>query len=152
MLFLCSFSDDVPYIKLKTPANSFVKSIRDIQISKDKLFIHEGVSQKVMVFDKDGNFIKQIGRVGRSPNEYIHLRSFCVDKNNEDLLLYTGDFGDVFRFNINGEVKNKLFRSYFDDYMYCLHSILVFSGFAVLDIRNLPDNIAQFTPTNLQGQ
>ena len=149
---LSDFSDDVSYIKLKTPSNIIVKSIRDIQISKDKFFIHEGLSQKVMVFDRDGNFIKQIGRIGRGPNEYINLRSFHVDKNNEDLLLYTGDLGDVFRFNFNGVLLSKLFRVYFDDCMYCLNNILIFSGFEVFDIRNLPDNIAQFATTNMQGQ
>lgn len=149
---LSNFSDDVSYVKLKTPPNIIIKVIRDIQISKDHIFIHEGLSQRVIVFDKEGNFIKQIGRIGRGPNEYIHLRSFCIDKNNTDLLFYTGDLGDVFRFNSDGELTEKLFSSYFSDQMYYLNNNLVFSGFSVFDIRNLPDNINQFSTRSILGE
>lgn len=148
---LSNFSENVSYIKLKTPPNIFIRVIRDIQISKDHIFIQEGLSQKVMVFDMEGNFIKQIGRIGRGPNEYIKLRSFCFDRNNEDLFFYTGNSGDIFKYNSNGELIDKLFRFPFADYMYSLNNILVFSGISG-PTKGMLDGITQFATTNMQGQ
>lgn len=146
---LSKYTDDVSYIKLKTPPNIFIRIIRDIQIFKGIVFIHDG--EKVMVFDKEGNYIKQIGKVGRGPNEYINLRSFCFDKKNEDFLLFTGNSGDILRFNSNGQLIEKLFKLYWADYMYSLDNILVFSGIMGLT-RNMPDSITQFATTNKLGQ
>jgi hypothetical protein len=148
---LSNFSDDVTYIKLKPPPTIIIKDIRDVQISKGNIFIHEGLSQKVIVFDKDGKFIKQIGRIGRGPNEYINLRSFCFDKNNEDLFFYTGNSGYVFKFKPNGELIEKLFRFPFADQMYFLNNIFIFSGFAG-PTKGMPDGITQFATTDRLGQ
>ena len=148
---LSNFSEDVSYIILKTPSSVIIKSINDIQISNGNIFILEGLSNKVMVFDMNGNFKKQIGKIGRGPNEYLSLRSFCLDQNDEDLLFYTGYSGDVYKFNNNGELIGRLFRFPFADYMYSLDNKLVFSGFAGSN-RNMPDNITQFAITNLLGQ
>jgi len=86
------------------------------------------------------------------PNEYIYLRSFCFDQNNEDLLLYTGPSGYVLRYNSNGKVVGKLFKFPYADYMYSVGNILIFSGFVFLEARNMPDNLTQFATTNLLGQ
>ena len=105
-----------------------------------------------MDLEMEGKFIRQIGRKGKWPNEYINLRSFCFDKNNEDLLFYTGDFGNIFKFNSNGEFIEKLFRLPYADQFYSLNNILVFSGFGIQNIRKMPDDITQFATTNRLGQ
>lgn len=145
---LSTFSENVSYIKLKTPPNIFIKDIREVQIIDERIYI-DGDS-RVMVFDLSGNFIRQIGGQGRGPNEYINLRSFVVDKNNKDILLYTGNSGNIVKFNSNGELIKKLFSFPYADYVYCLDTTLVFSGFWT-DTRNMPDNIFQFSTTNTLG-
>lgn len=146
---LSNFSDEVSYIKLKTPPGIFVRFVRDVQISRDKIYIDD--ISNVMVFDMEGNFIKQIGRQGRGPDEYIHLRSFFVDEMDEDIIFYTGNSGNVLRFNSSGKVTEKLFSYDYADNMYSLNNILVFSGLMSFTTRNMPDNIFQFSTTNMQG-
>jgi hypothetical protein len=148
---LSSFSDDVNYIKLKTPSNIIIKEIWDVQILKGNFFILEGLSETVMVFDKAGNFIKQIGNRGRGPDEYIYLRSFCIDQNNEDLLFYTSPSG-ILRYSSNGKVIGKLFKFPYADNMYSVGKILVFTGFLTFETRNMPDDLTQFATTNQLGQ
>jgi len=146
---LSNLTDDISYIKLKTPANTFVQIINDVQIFKNYIFIHE--NQRVMVFDRAGNYLRTIGRIGRGPNEYIYLRSFCINKDNEDLLFYTGPRGDIFRFNTNGDFIEKLFSYRDADYMYFLNDKLVFSGI-MGTTKNMPENRTQIASTDLTGQ
>ena len=149
---LSDFADDISYIKLKTPPNVFVQIIHDVQISEENIFILE--NQRVMVFDREGNYIRTIGKVGRGPNEYVYLRSFCVVKNDEgkdELIFYTGPEGDVYRYNVNGDVIAKLFTYRFADYMYLIGDKLLFSGLLTPSL-NLPDNITQFASMDFNGQ
>lgn len=148
---LSDFADDISYIKLKTPSNVFVQIINDVQISKENIFILE--NQRVMVFDREGNYIRTIGKIGRGPNEYVYLRSFCVVKNDEgkdELIFYTGPEGDVYRYNVNGDVIAKLFTYRFADYMFLIGDKLLFSGFTTTTI-NLPENITQFASMDFNG-
>jgi hypothetical protein len=149
---LSEFADDISYIKLNTPPSVFVQIINDVQISDENIFIHE--NQRVMVFDRDGNYIRTIGKNGRGPNEYVYLRSFCVVKNDEgkeELIFYTGPEGNVYRYNVNGDVIEKLFTYRFADYMDLINDKLLFSGFTT-NTKNLPENITQFASTNFKGQ
>jgi hypothetical protein len=149
---LSEFADDISYIKLKTPPNTFIKGIGYVRISKENIFILE--NQIVMVFDRAGNYIRTIGRIGRGPNEYVYLRSFCVVKNDggkDELIFYTGPEGDVYRYNVNGDVIDKLFTYRFADYIGSIGDKLLLSGFITSSI-NLPDNITQFASTDFKGQ
>jgi len=126
---LSNFSDDVRYIKLKTPPNTFIRRIDDVQIHKGKIFILENLS-KVMVFDIEGNFIGQIGKTGRGPSEYIFLFSFAYDENSDDLLFYA-ESKYVSRYDSNGDFIEKLFRFQTTDFMYLFNNKFVFTGSAV---------------------
>ncbi len=149
---LSDFADDISYIKLKTPPNVFVQIIHDVQISEENIFILE--NQRVMVFDREGNYIRTIGKVGRGPNEYVYLRSFCVVENDEgkdELIFYTGPEGDVYRYNVNGDVIAKLFTYRLADYMFLIGDKLLLSGLWTPSL-NLPDNITQFASMDFNGQ
>jgi len=151
-LLLSNFSDDVSYIKLKTPQNIIIRRVNDVQIFGNKIYFEETLSETIMVFDMNGNFIKQIGKVGRGPGEYIYLRSFCFDEVSGDLLLYTGPSGTVKRYDPEGEFIEDIFNVPFDDYMYANDSLLIFSGFLCTVVRNMPENIFQFLTTTKKGQ
>jgi len=150
-LKLSSYTDEVNYVKLKTPPDVFIKLISDIQVNENKIYVQEGLSNTVMVFDMEGNFAGRIGKVGRGPNEYIILRSFCIDDLTGDLLFFTGWEGDVFRYNSNGEFIGQLFTRKLADYMAFVENKLVFSGL-IGSTRNLPDYISQFAITDIAGQ
>jgi hypothetical protein len=148
---LSNLAYDVSYIKLKTPKDIIIKLIRDVQISKENIFIHEGLSEKVMVFDMEGNFIRLIGKRGRGPNEYINLISFCFDKNTEDLLFYTGNSGNVLKYRSDGTFIGRLFNFSYADYMYSLDNLFIFSGITG-PTKGMPDGITQFATINMSGE
>ncbi len=148
-MFLSDYTDEISYVKLKTPDGFFIKVIRDIQFANDRIYVFEGIINKVAVFDMDGNYIQTIGRVGRGPNEYIALNSFYVDEINGGLLFYTSS-GDIFRFSSDGVLIEKLFTLRYANEMYCLNNNLIFTGFMSSN-RNMPDSIMKITVTDIKG-
>jgi hypothetical protein len=149
---LSNFCDDVTYIKLKTPDNIFIPSIRDIQISKENIFIQVG--EIVMVFDMEGKFLRQIGKVGRGPTEYIYLKSFCFDNTGDYLFFLTGSPSNyIFKYTRDGEFIEKLFTYRFADKMFCLNNNFVFSCYTLFSSKRFhPENIFKLATTDMSGK
>lgn len=66
------------YIPLETSQNCLLKRITQIEFSASYIFISD--FYKLLQFDREGKFIRQIGDIGRGPGEYIYVMGFCIDK------------------------------------------------------------------------
>lgn len=84
------FSDlveDVEFVKLETTNASLLGNICKILLFNDHLFIQTmGVDNSnalISVFDRNGKFIRKIGRIGQGPGEYRLARDIAV---NDSLL------------------------------------------------------------------
>lgn len=85
----------------------FINSIRKLQMHENELFLFDMIySQKVIVFDRKGNYLRSIGRAGEGPGEYLQSIDFLIDKNEVHIL----DVSKVLTYNLNGEYlySNKL--------------------------------------------
>ena len=75
------FSDDLEYIPLElTPT---IGQDMKINLTKDYIIVRNyarGVNSLLLLFDrKSGKFIRQIGKIGRGPEEYHgHLTAFII--------------------------------------------------------------------------
>jgi hypothetical protein len=85
---MSSLFKKVTPIPLETTDESLIGYIRDVQIFDGKIFVLDtDYSKGVFVFDMDGKFIRQIGRVGQGPGEYITLSDFTIDEINHKIYL-----------------------------------------------------------------
>jgi hypothetical protein len=82
------FSFDNPDLEIYTIGDMLISPAGDY-------FILDGKARKVMQFDKEGKFIRFIGKYGEGPGEYALAACPYMDKYN-NLYLY-----DVVRFRIN---------------------------------------------------
>ena len=73
-----SLIDDISYIKLETNSDCLIGSIHQILCTKDYIFIMDVfVANAVYCFDKQGNFVRQIGKKGQVPgNTRVYAK--CV--------------------------------------------------------------------------
>jgi len=86
------------YVPLETTPESLLERLRLIEMTESLIFVSD--YNKVVEFDRDGNYIRTIGTMGRGPNEYLVLNDFCLDEtkgiiyilaNEADLLVYGFD-------------------------------------------------------------
>jgi hypothetical protein len=88
-----------------TNASSLLSHISKIRVFKDEIFILDIRQNKLVVFSKDGKFLRSIGRIGRGPGEYIRLTGFEIDHRTNELLLLDKSEGKALIYSMDGTFK-----------------------------------------------
>lgn len=73
--------DSIEVIKLETSANSLIGRIRKIEYLNNKIYILTD-SQVLLIFDKNGHFLKKLDKKGKGMGEYIEIKDFFIDNDN----------------------------------------------------------------------
>ena len=68
----------IEYIQLETSPKSLLGRIDKIQIKDNKIYVLDFDNALLLVFDRSGKFIRQIGTQGRGPGEYIGILDFAL--------------------------------------------------------------------------
>lgn len=75
-----NYVDEVKYIKLENIPESMFAYANKLIFQGDKIYILDRTgAHHVYVFSREGDFIAQIGEIGKGPQEYLQLRDFDVD-------------------------------------------------------------------------
>lgn len=81
VLNLSEFADSIEIIPLETRDNNLIGWIHRIISTPDRYYLSSAVSyttQKLFVFDKSGKFIRQIGKEGEGPQDYMEMSDFTL--------------------------------------------------------------------------
>lgn len=85
---LSSFVSKVEYISLKTDDRNPIGTIVTIEFFNNLIFIkHTPRSPRLSVFSTTGEHLYNIGKLGRGPEEYAHMKDFTIDKINNQVLI-----------------------------------------------------------------
>ena len=127
-LKLSEIAQKVEYIKLDTSEKGLMGWVSDAIILKDRIVLvdNKGGHKGAFLFDKDGAFIKQIGKRGKGPEgEYNEILGIDIDYENEKIMILPGnqrfiqlyDFDGNFIENI-GKTEGETGFSYYNKYIY----------------------------------
>lgn len=93
--------DSVNYIVLRAPDSIVIGFPSVIQMEGSEIFVLDrDYSNRVHRFSRKGEFINQIGNVGRGPGEYEDPQTFSV----ADTLVYITAIGKVLCYSITGKL------------------------------------------------
>ncbi len=104
---LSQLGKELQYIPLETKTDYLIKEIDKIEFSDSFIFVSE--TKRLLQFDMKGKFIRQIGSVGRGPEEYLSVPDFCIANikhevniiSNGKLLIYGFDGHFIKSFNLS---------------------------------------------------
>ncbi len=99
---ISTIADSIYYIKLETSNECLIKNIQKIYVDKELIFILDN-NERLLLFDRDGKFLNQIGRIGKGPGEYS-INDFSVDSVNN--IVYILDARQILGYNYSGEFIN----------------------------------------------
>lgn len=75
----CILTDSIEIIKLNTSDECLIGEIKQVSFTDQFIFVSDPyVSQKIFMFDKNGKFVKNIGRQGGGPGEYSIISKFTI--------------------------------------------------------------------------
>lgn len=104
----------IQYVLLKIPLDDQkIKNLDRIKIYDEKIYVSDGRSKSLVVFDMQGNPLSSVGRNGRGPGEYLNLTDFdvdakgnihIVDGNADKLLIYDSDYRFVTEIKLPFEI------------------------------------------------
>ena len=75
---LSDIADEVQYIPLETNSECILSKGYTIVPTKDYFFIADG-EKPLFVFDREGKFVRKIGKVGKGPGEFHNGNQFHID-------------------------------------------------------------------------
>ena len=93
------FATSVTYVPLETKTNCLVGMISKIDLNESVIAISD--SKKILLFNWQGKFLRQIGRTGKGPGEYILVMDFLL-KGNDIYITSTGKTA-IIKYSIDGK-------------------------------------------------
>jgi hypothetical protein len=82
---LSKIASEVKYIPLKTSENSLISYIHDIKTDNARIYVF--ILEKILCFDKKGEFLFKLENKGRGPEEYTNIYDWDISPENNLLLL-----------------------------------------------------------------
>jgi hypothetical protein len=94
---------DKEIIILETAPNGLLSHIESIDLYKDNIYILDSRRISIYVFDRGGRYVSTIGRQGRGPGEYDRIMGFCIDRDNDEVLISTSDPDKIMYYSLSGQ-------------------------------------------------
>lgn len=97
-------------IPLETNENCLIGRIGKLITHDKRIYVLNLLGEEVaelLVFDEEGHFIRQIGDVGRGPNEAVILKDFALDKIQNEIILLDSYGRKLLFFDTEGEFLRK---------------------------------------------
>ena len=95
--------DHIEYIKLETKPECLI-GFGEAVIAGSNVYVRNSRPASLLVFDKQGKFVKQISRQGKGPGEYINFAYFDVSPDNRYLAI-GGSGGGIKLYTTEGEFR-----------------------------------------------
>ena len=108
-LRLSEIADEIFSVELELTDESLLRSdwpARRVLLSENYIIIVQAL--EIFVFDKEGRFVRQIGRVGQGPGEFTWLMDITIDESNKHLFITDGR--RIIRYHLNGEYIDEIVR------------------------------------------
>lgn len=95
-------SVDFVFIPLETQENFLIGEIIEVQFLEDRLFVLDrSNANNLYVFDKEGDFLSQVGTMGNAPGQYNRIASFDVDSDRRLIIVHDVGVNQLLHFDLD---------------------------------------------------
>jgi hypothetical protein len=94
---LSSICSNLEYVPLETGPDCMLSGITHIYVSDSSLYVTDGSA--LLLFNRTGGFVSQIGSQGRGPGEYKNITDFTIDNSRQEICILEPRIVHVFDFN-----------------------------------------------------
>jgi len=97
---------EVNIIPLKYP--KIIANIDKVILTQDKIYVQDEKTIALLEFAKDGTFIKQIGKVGAGPGEYLSVHDFEIDERTGHIFVMSLQSMALIEYDVKGGLVRSL--------------------------------------------
>lgn len=130
---LSEIAEKITAIELELTDESMISPyFQQIIISENEVFI--ATLNKILVFGKDGKFIRLIGSQGQGPREYTYIHNLALDEKNKRLFISSAD-RKIISYDLNGNFlkEKRLPELFIDDLNYINEELFLLANNTVSD-------------------
>lgn len=110
---LSEIASDIRFIKLKTDQDHLIGSIGSISRFNNKLLIVANQGKSLYIFTDQGDFVSEIGRIGKGPGEYLEIYGLSRDPISGHFFILDNGQVKVLEYSPEGEfIKEKKLSFY----------------------------------------
>jgi hypothetical protein len=102
-----NYFDSCRVVKLETNDSCLISEISSLEVYKEWIIISDRASLKVLLFNGNGEFIRQIGSVGRGPSEYLSISTFFVDQKRGRINIIDPMLQAIVSYDLDGTFRDK---------------------------------------------
>ena len=100
---LSEITTDIAFIKLETNERCLIGEINKITLCENNFLILANARKNLYIFSRTGQFLRQIGRQGKGPGEYIDIYGITVDPLTQHIYLLDNPQIQVMEFSPSGD-------------------------------------------------
>ncbi|MGA7837992.1 MAG: 6-bladed beta-propeller [Ignavibacteriaceae bacterium] len=89
-------------VELKSKDNIYISKITDLLVKNNNYIVGDRRGKQILLYDKSGNIIRPIGKLGKGPGEYANVNSIDINNKNEILVADVTSLR-VSKYNIRGK-------------------------------------------------
>lgn len=93
--------DSFQVVPLVLTGESAIMTLQKVVVTDSLLLIHS--DNHLLVFDKEGHFVRCMGKEGRAPGEYVRLNTFFVNREQGTVGMVDEALGKVLTFSMRGD-------------------------------------------------
>lgn len=93
---------DVEFITLESTVESYFEFSQRYQVTDHYILIIGEIENRILLFDRSGKFLRQIGKRGQGPGEYYNPNYAAIDPGERFIFVIEGTFPKILKFNIDG--------------------------------------------------
>ena len=111
-----NFVSDITYTPLETNEQSiFGGKFAPVNNITENFLFFDG-----LMFNRDGSFVRKIGRIGQGPQEYIQALGIAVDEKRQEFYIHGNFTHDIIIYDFNSVFKKRLKVDYNGHNIYSL--------------------------------
>ena len=94
---------DLKYVKLETTPQSLIAQVSKIIPLKERLAIVDKEIARILLFEKNGQFVASIGKKGNGPDEFTGIEDVTIDEANNRIYVLDSSGQQLLVFNLQNE-------------------------------------------------
>lgn len=104
--------DSINYVPLETTDQSLIGNIGKIYVTPSNILIFDSKQTAILLFDKEGKFIRKIGQKGRGPEEYLFFNEIVFERKTEIIYAHERYLNKIFKYNLKGELLEQILSKF----------------------------------------
>lgn len=106
---LSKFASSIEYIVLQSDTNCFFGQLsnpaHDIQFLDSLIFISD--QSELLLFNRDGTFLRKIGSKGKGPGEYANIKNFAIIPQARQVIIFSSSTREIMFYDFYGNYQKK---------------------------------------------